>query len=758
MFNLLEGTRALEMLNPNLDTGLITLLDEEIAFDSGRPQLIDSVIAVQNRLLHLLPSWLNNSSLPLTVLSCRYVQTLLENYAFFRDGSLSQRCSLVDRRLQGSQWQHHDTVISTDSLEYQLVHKVLKLFIIGLAKFVGITLDIAMNVLYEEEDITTRTAGLDFLGEISTVAVLDELNHTIEWILASDIESGADVLISQLKLVLRLNQLNSVFSLLVPLFEESQKGITPSFDFLSDGTELVDKLSSIEYNQSCPGGAFSRFIQLDRENKTIPVEVYEIAPVEAWKSIRSLFQSVQGFVVNSHKICNYNQLINFLRYDISTSAVDMNIIARGIFQLYVIRDDRTILGCPNITVSNYSIDNIENVVGKNTDLLYLDDSSLSSVKPELKHQLKDRLQQMLQDLESCVYHNVTVHASNVCRQQQLMSKSLVLWDTLQVSWESFEVECFQLCKIGNELPSGDLGMAVSSYVYFTKLQAMIDLALNGVNLELYKDFEIYLIYWYVAYLIQLIVEHLTGRIDLIIEGKIAYIEKTHPKKIKKFKAGPKKQQLKELQLYYQNKILPQLVQTRDYNRIFLTNSLVAMNNFLDAICVFLMIISNLGICDFRDGPKSSLTSMEDMFHFRMKPWSSIGVPSLPTYAQYINSFKALGLDEAPDKFQSALSLIKVIKNKLHLSKSLYQSLLKDIVNDDRINSQFVQDDNLKVVYWYESIVKCIDSYSEEVEKFVEILESNKNDILQINSHNYKLKIIKSHHRYFPRVTVEKTFT
>ena len=79
-FELLEGTRAFEVLNPRLDTGLIELTPEEITFDCSKPQEVNVIINIQTKLLSNLVNWLESNSLPVTVLSCRYVQTLLVNY------------------------------------------------------------------------------------------------------------------------------------------------------------------------------------------------------------------------------------------------------------------------------------------------------------------------------------------------------------------------------------------------------------------------------------------------------------------------------------------------------------------------------------------------------------------------------------------------------------------------------------------------------------------------------------------------------
>ena len=178
---------------------------------------------------------------------------------------------------------------------------------------------------------------------------------------------------------------------------------------------------------------------------------------------------------------------------------------------------------------------IENLVGKNTIVLGNFENSLSQLKDSVKAEVLERYTLALQDLESGSYHILTSFASNPCRLQQIISKGLILWDTLQVSWESFEYELHKNFSIGDEFASGDLSITVTSYIYYSKMKFMVELLLHGIPLEIYKPFEIYLVYWYADYLIQNIIEHVQNRVSQIIMGKINYIETNIPKKIKNLK-------------------------------------------------------------------------------------------------------------------------------------------------------------------------------------------------------------------------------
>ena len=82
-------------------------------------------------------------------------------------------------------------------------------------------------------------------------------------------------------------------------------------------------------------------------------------------------------------------------------------------------------------------------------------------------------------------------------------------------------------------------VSVSSYVYFGKMQLMLELLLNGLSLDLYKPFEMYLIYWYADYLILNIIEHLENKSITDFIGENQSFRNQYSKN-QKLKAGPKK--------------------------------------------------------------------------------------------------------------------------------------------------------------------------------------------------------------------------
>ncbi|KAK6200347.1 glucose-repressible protein [Scheffersomyces amazonensis] len=730
-FNLLDGTRALEVLNPKLDTGLIQLSQIELEFDTSAPQSLDQIISINNRSIILLMSWLNHSSLPVTVLSNRYISILLDNYTLRRSPyiDLLDHFSFSEKRLPNNSTSISTSTDKSSTFEYQLVHRALKIFSIGLTKFIGICLKVGQDSLYEEEDLTMRNMNLDFLMDVDPDEIIEHIETTIEWLLSeSQSHTGVDILVSQLNLIKCLIQLILIFEHRSQLFDPTNE-VTHLTSIFNRAQEQISFLRVQEYGNTVEG-SFSKFVQLDMDNKNIPSEIYQIPSSQAWDSLSTLFSNISMYVKLSNSTSSFIQFENFLRFDIANQIEDFNVIARGFFQLYLVRDDKSILGSfDTLTLTDYVFESISAVVGPNSTILRLNDDK------DVNSQKQDDWFALVGELENALYQNLCIVAHNPCRQQQLTSRALLVWDTLQVSWESFELDIYSTLQIGDDLGS-EPALPISSYIYYTKLNLMIDLALNGTALELYQDFEIYVIYWYSNYLINLLMELLSTRIATIITNKIHYIEKVHPKKIKKVKAGPKKENLKNQHQINTQKHLPYLLTIQKYHNEYLLKYWAALSNLLESISFYLIVLSAYKLIPVFES--------ELIFKSRLKPWSSIGIPNLPTFQQYNNSLKFDNSE--PEK---SISILNHIKTKIDSSIQQYKNLIDNLKSSEGISEFWV--DTTQVIKWYEDILKTSIGYSLEISQFTNIVkESKTNDLSTL----YKVNISKGYHKQFPKITVK----
>lgn len=745
LFNLLEGTRAVEIGNKKLDTGLIPLSEIDYNFDTSCPQDADKVIGIINGLVRLYTSWLNNSSLPVTVMSCRYVQTLLENY----QGSLND-CTFENRRLP-KQTKH-----DKDTVEWKLVHKVLNSFILGLVKFVGISLQIAFNTLYEEEDLTTRNLDLDFLTDIPPEFIGKKINDSIHWLNQdSGIESQKKkILCEYLELVNRMLDVQLILAIAIPIFEkDDKKKIKNEIQFLQLGLKNIECLSKVDFEGfKSPPGSFSKFVQFDSNNRSIPADLYMATNDECFQNLQKMFKSIYNYVIESNELLNINHFDQFLTYDISYNInPEYNVISRGLFQLYLIRDDKSILGSRE-TITSMGMKLMENTSCLQS-LIFQPDTwtSIQGTEEHInttKEEILIKLNQLLSDIETGIYHNLSCVTNNRCRQRQLMSRGIVIWDTLQVSSESLELELWQEYGIGDKLEGPDSAgddpsLPLSSFVYVTKLNVMLEVALRGFETNIYKPFEMSWMYWYITYLTQVIAEFYSNQIKSINDLRMYSITTSAPKKIKKLKSGPKKQKLKQQNEILQRIHLPMLNKISDYNNSYIIESYKGLRTLSDGVRMLFIMLHALELTNIT--PSFELSSLERIYDLQMKPWSSVGVPNLPHYKQYEKSISIDFLQKLPrpEKLNRIKQFLETIVDKFNDSKTIYMTISKMIDNDSQ--EQFIGDG---ITEWYKSLIKTCVLYSIEVNNIIKLIDSG------FNKDDYNLEIAEGYHRYFPKIFIK----
>lgn len=744
-FNLLEGTRAVEVSNKRLDSGLISLTEEDIAFDTSAPQSIDQVIGIMNKLVVLYVSWLSSSSLPVTVLSCRYVQTFLENYS--QNGGQLSKVSFKNTRLNSN-------ASDSDELEYKLVNFVLRSFVMGICKLVGFSTTTAQTVLYEEEDLTTRNMELDFLTNVSFEEVFIEIDYALSWLIKQDKEKK-DLVFKFMNLIKCLLELPQLMSILVPVFELNNNG--KPVEFITRAIGLVKEIAPQITDFEVPKGAISQFIQVDFNNRSIPTELYSLTSQESYEKLAKMLLDIHDFYEKLHRVQTLTQFDNFLKYDISYQInEEYSPLARGIFQLFLIRDDKTIAGNGKVSLDNLTMRYLNQVSCLGSNIFNPDtwngiqgnETQINIIKADIN----DRLNQLIGDIEGGIYNYITTFANNRSRQRQLNSKAILLWDTMQVALESLELELWKAHKIGDRMYNGvdgdgvisedeeEMSLSITSFVYYYKLIIMIEVALSGIELELYRDFELGQMYWYISYLSQLVAQHFSTRVNKINLLKIHYITNVIPKKLKKLKAGPKKQALKQIQAVSVDIILPDLLNITQYNNDFLIPNFNALNLLTECLRLKFVLLDSLNILDVSN-KKFEFVSRESLYYIRMKPWSSVGVPALPTYEQYVNSILTHFISKATheQKVTNIEQIISLMSNKLNQAKQIYMGLLKVISYDTESN----------VAKWFESLVETCIWNSVDLIGLKKIIV-NKDFVLD----NYRVNIEPGYHRYFPKVLIQ----
>lgn len=730
-FDMLEGARAVEIGNPMLDTGLIELEDYEINFDSCLGQSTATVAAIMNSLVVLYMSWLQGLSLLVTVLSSRYVVDFLENYkAYPVVGSVG----FVNWRLHGPEYvRGHD-------YEDNLVNILLRGFVVGLCKHIGFCRWVGISVLYDEEDLTTRSMDFDFLSQISPEAAVREIEKAEKWVNSSEAladDKNIGVCMKFLHLVKQLVLLENILLVLLPLFAAKQISVP----CLQEGLKELPELLSFSYGD-LPKGSVSRFVQLDCSNKHIPHPNFSISTEETYTNLKQFFLNIQTFIHQLASLRNVRQLDTLIKYSIAPKMTgEYNVISRGLFLLFLIRDDKSLAGLDE-SLGTVSVSLMESFSLCGNSLMKPEKWTLQATNdPEnTKRACLGKVAQLLDDVEAAVFQKLSTCGNNRCRQRQLNNRNIILWDLLQFNAEQIELELFGY-GIGDRIEPAveEPSLGICSFVYFEKIDLMMDVALSGFEQDLYKPYEAAHMFWFAGYLSQLAYTHVLTRVRQINMGKLASMGSLS-KKIKKAK-GPKKDELRATLKHMEENVAPQVQANLRYIDEYLSPS----TRVLAVICTTISHVIHL--LHSTSGQKTTdaeaLVDAESLYNLRMKPWSSVGVPEMPTYSQYIQLSEKYRVDA---KLPRGIALAAELKEKLGAALQLCHNLIKKLDGDEadeKVKEEVIYAGGEgDIVGYYGALQKTCVAYQVELGRLTKILKNGE-------TLGHKMVSRPGYHRYFP---------
>lgn len=651
-FDMLEGARALEIGNMRLDTGLMTLTKEELDFDSSEPRSAEEVASLMCTITSMYVCWVERESLLLTLYSCRYILDFLENY---------KACGCLDTLDFVNLRLHPDGKVVLDSDEAILVNKVLRAFVIAIVKLAGFTRDLAINVLYDEEDLMTRSMDLDLLTSVPKEEILEELKMAQLWLKTFKNEH-TDTIVHYIKLARSLVQMTDIVHHQMQLFS----GTVIDVPWASEGLASLRAIDPLALT-NVPRGAISQFVQVDCNNKHIPSKVAYMDAVDAHKRLEKVFEDVRSMITQLSLLKNVHELGKYLDYTVRYMALGSSAITRAIFQAFLVRDDRSICG---------SAEDLSSVTVQMMNLLCcLGNPILEDTKgPE-----KERLSALLDDLASAMYLQLSIPGNNRSRQRQLNNRQILFLDSFQSTAESIELELYAQ-GVGDSLSptNGVLALAISSFVHHIKLAVMLETLFLGFELALYKPWEAGQMYWYGGYLAQMQFDHLSRRVLAINKGKLAEISHLGAL-LKRVKHGTNKER-------YQRRykvLLPlsgKLKENIAHIEQFLMPLAQAHHLLSSAVAQLLHAYGALGM-------EMAVPSAdrEMLYQMRMKPWLSVGVPELPSFADYTRSTEVYDqLSKMSSVEKQWPTVLGNIGNRFTLAKKVCDKLLAALEGDFKV--------------------------------------------------------------------------
>ncbi|QLG72779.1 hypothetical protein HG535_0D04880 [Zygotorulaspora mrakii] len=580
-FDLFEGTHSLEVNNKKLDTSLITLSQEETEYDCntahGESQVekLGFVTGIVDQLCRYLICWLNDYQLlPTTILSCRYLEYLLIESANIDDM----------------------VYLKTGDLLYD---QVLCSAIYGISYFAKFVERLMKNGgVCPEEDLNFNSMGLDFLSYVCEPSKINKsLKVSLEHLSAYG--DTANHLVHLLKLI----------ECLVCMEECLTK--------YSAGTAHLDKLmAEALYLQNkndsetfiLPLGCFSMGIQKRLSNQSPPKSL--VIPSKNYDGFIVMATDLK-LILSVNEAKTVMELMQFTKF--FNKATQRHVISRAVFFAFIIRHDETVLG--RYTFSQFA---------------QLHPLEFSLASTEISKKLPEEAVPVLEDITNVLFDWYQNAAQNTSRYRQGYNRQLLLWDALQVQMENIELEfeSKMMADRANEPFSDDSMLPFTSWIFAMKVTAMIEFVLKGFDLDVYKPFESYVMFWY-SYYLSYQLESCLEKIHKFVDSRINKIVSLN-KKIKKLKAGEKKEKLRAQYRFLMDTEMAQLQTNKKFLTFLLMECTIIRSLSLSQVLQF-AILKSFNVIDNKSTTKCQFTSNELLYELRMKVFSSIGVPEVVPY-------------------------------------------------------------------------------------------------------------------------------
>lgn len=508
-FSLLQGTHALELLNPRLDTFLLDVVDYDINTKLSSNDLV-SIISNQ---LKSLVCWLGeNISITTSILSSDYICKILNHYTKF--GNLNQL---------------FDNIVDND--EIILIVLKFSILIISNVKFI-LSLSLKSQI-YQDEDLSTLTMNLNWLLDLSNNEIFKltlVTNKTWDNLKSKFIEEGTDLkffdfIKDSFQILQTITSLDSVIQWKSPLFNQSKDFDMKLNNKLKQLHNIVEKLSYIELLDSeidvlnPPKNSFNENSQILFDNQSPPkkLQIFDLGWADCVVNFNQLFDDL----IDILKIFKSNSLIETIewleylenkRHNNSINEINgLHIIARVLLYSVIFNDTNInnneeltyLFNSPNLKFKSFFWNFLKEFSLKNSKI----DLEINSKKPN--HYFLQQVDYYLETISFFWKELLYLPTLNPSRQRQFKCKELKYWNSRQIESGQLE-DCF----IENGFyKSNEKFYPLTFMIIYFKLKTTINLILKSIELHLYKDVrELVSVY----YQLTLITYQFNQHIDILI--------------------------------------------------------------------------------------------------------------------------------------------------------------------------------------------------------------------------------------------------
>lgn len=590
-FTLFESVSALEIGDPKMDSGCVAPGEKfEEEYDVSRKLLPEEVLGIIDELICHEISWHLGYPLSQTLFTSVYVEAL----------------SMPDPANVGEAFFVRSSS-SESSLEPML--QILRAYCLGMLKGCShVNERIKLEHYYEEEDFVTNTYNRTLLQRVSTHDVHSVLRETEELLGLLRDQVSQDIL-QGLSARLKLRR----------IFLQAAESPENKGDFAkaqAPWIEAADILPVIENTHALAKDvdeAFSAKLQRKLASTMPPRPIVQIDFKEAFGHLSRMFED-GGEVVNVLKYTDSQCLLTFVS-TFQAKKPQPLVYVRTLLQTFLF-DEMQILGCMSIRqlldddLSILTLPASPLLARSNDDIEAVED--VRFVMSQQTELFRERAAQPYLDI-------LRTFCQNRCRIRRTLCHLIRDWENLQMDAEDID-HLIQVKTKERPLvhrasmmsssarPVESYALALSSWTYLYKLRLMETIVQLGFELEVYQPDEHLAMYWYLNYLAKSRLQHAERIKSFIIHR--AEEARTSPT------TDPD--------------ATKQLQRALASTRLTLLDAAVTWE-LSDALACLHTVLARHKLVRAAARPYSN----DELRHnLRMKPFAAIGLPSLPSFAEF----------------------------------------------------------------------------------------------------------------------------
>ncbi|KAK2000226.1 Mak10 subunit [Colletotrichum falcatum] len=585
-FTLFESVGALEIMDPKMDSGCLEAEDSlDVDYDVSRPLLPEEVLGIIDQLLCHEMSWHVGYPLSQTLFTSVYVESIL----------MPKPATIDDAHF----------IRDANGTPPSPMHTVLRAYCLGLLKTCGnVNERIKNEHFYEEEDFVTNTYNRVLLDDFSVESVREILKEA-SFVLRQLSDSVSQDIIDALhtRLLFRYTLLAAI--------DYTQYRTDPD-RIRSPWKEANDMLPRIKTTHALGNPvseAFSAKLQRKLASTMPPRPIVEISFDDAFGHLTKIIGDgleVVGVLDYTDSICLQTYVTTF-----QAKKPQPLIFVRTLLQSFLFKD-MEVLG--HKSIRQLLDDDFSIVSLPNSLLLDRDNDEIEAIQ-DPRFTIANQMEVFRQRAAQPYLDILRTFCQNRCRVRRTLCHVVRDWENLQFDAEDIDQIIQQEAKeqpLVYQSASGPVetwSLPLSSWAYLYKVKQMEWIVQLGFELEVYQPDELAGMYWYLNYLAKNRLQHVERIKSFVVRS------------LNQARSG-------------RQRLMPtaesQYTKSLAFLRLALLDAAVT-EGASDALCCLYTVLRRLGLVK---PPPRPYSTDELRYELRMRPFSVIGLPSLPTFEEF----------------------------------------------------------------------------------------------------------------------------